>query len=312
MRRKQRLKVLLIILISLFIMFGAAALLLAGIRKTRIEAQERQAAMEALKNAPAVTPTEAITVTPSPTPRPTATPTPVPEVVAAFNPDDFWDYWYSTDGTATINVYDISLQQISFSFYQTDRNQSESVSADVTAEVAGNAAEFSFTDSVGNQASGNLVFDNGQLYLKIATGEPVSAVYPNVNCIMSREQVYLQPDPTATPVPEEENAEAKQTDTQTGEYFFPDSSSRYLTDEEIAAYSADDLELAKNEIYARHGRQFVTQYISDYFNSKSWYHGTVDPETFDSQQDSVFNEYEMANIAKIAEWEERKYGEEGN
>ena len=58
-----------------------------------------------------------------------------------------------------------------------------------------------------------------------------------------------------------------------------------------------------------HGRQFVTQYISDYFNSKSWYHGTIDPNTFDAQQDSVFNEYEMANIAKIAEWEERKSGE---
>ena len=75
-------------------------------------------------------------------------------------------------------------------------------------------------------------------------------------------------------------------------------------------YSTDQLELAKNEIYARHGRRFVTEYISDYFNSKSWYQGTVDPEIFDAQQDSVFNEYEMANIAKIAEWEERKYGEE--
>ena len=52
MRRKQRLRVLLKILISLFIIFSAAALLLAGIRKSRIEARERQAAMEALKNAP--------------------------------------------------------------------------------------------------------------------------------------------------------------------------------------------------------------------------------------------------------------------
>lgn len=74
-------------------------------------------------------------------------------------------------------------------------------------------------------------------------------------------------------------------------------------------YSSDQLELAKNEIYARHGRQFVTQYISDYFNSKSWYQGTIDPDTFDAQQDSIFNEYEMANISKIAEWEERKSGE---
>ena len=36
MRKKQRLKILLKILISLFIIFGAAAILLAGIRKTRI------------------------------------------------------------------------------------------------------------------------------------------------------------------------------------------------------------------------------------------------------------------------------------
>ena len=127
MRRKQRLRVLLKILISLFIIFSAAALLLAGIRKSRIEARERQAAMEALKNAPTKTPTITVSVTPSPTPRPTATPTPVPTVVAAFDPDNFWDYWYSTDGTATINVYDISLDRISFSFYQTDRAQTQSV-----------------------------------------------------------------------------------------------------------------------------------------------------------------------------------------
>ena len=132
MRKKQRLKILQKILISLFIIFGAAAILLAGIRKTRIEARQKQEAMEALKNVPTVAPTVSVTPSPSPTPRPTATPTPVPTVVAAFDPNDFWDYWYSTDGTATINVYDISLDKISFSFYQTDRNQSQSVSADVT------------------------------------------------------------------------------------------------------------------------------------------------------------------------------------
>ena len=55
----------------------------------------------------------------------------------------------------------------------------------------------------------------------------------------------------------------------------------------------------------------MTQRISDYFNSKSWYQGTIDPETFDAQQDSIFNEYEIANIEKIARWEEQKR-EQGN
>lgn len=304
MRRREILKILLSVLVAVFIMVSAAALLLAGFRKSEQEQQEKQAALSALQNVPTAVPTAAASVTPSPspTPRPTATPTPVPTVVAAFNPDDFWDYWYSTDGTATINVYNISLDTVSFSFYQTDRNQTQSVSADVTAEVAGNAARFSFSDSAGNTASGNLIFDNGQLYLKISTGEPVSSVYPNVDCIMSREQAALIPDPTATPTPAPESTRDVQTDTETGEYFFPDSNSRYLTDEELAPYSYDQLELAKNEIYARHGRQFVTQRIADYFNSKSWYQGTIDPETFDAQQDSVFNEYEIANIQKIDEW----------
>ena len=304
MRRKNRLKVLLVILISIFIMFSAAALLLAGFQRSEREAQKKKEAMATLENLPTAAPTEVpVTPSPSPTPRPTATPTPIPKEKVTFNPDDFWDYWYSTDGLVTINVYNISQDSVSFSFYQTDAGQTQSVSADVTAEVAGTAAAFSFTDTAGNVASGNLTFDNGQLYLRATTAEPAASVYPNVSCIMSRTQVQLaQPEPTATPVPEEQT----QNTTETGEYFFPESSSRYLTDEEISVYSSDQLELAKNEIYARHGRQFVTDYIADYFNSKSWYQGTIDPDTFDAEQNTIFNEYELANISKIAQWEEQK------
>ena len=46
----------------------------------------------------------------------------------------------------------------------------------------------------------------------------------------------------------------------------------------------------------------MTQRIADYFNSKSWYKGTVEPETLDADT-SVFNEYEVANIQKIADTE---------
>lgn len=304
MKKKERLKILLVILIAVFMMFGAAALLLGSFRRSQQKYQEKKEALSALDQVPTVVPTEGVSVTPSPspTPRPTATPTPIPVKAETFNPDDFWDYWYSTDGLVTINIYNISQDSVSFSFSQTDAGQTQSVSADVTAEVAGTAAAFSFTDTAGNAASGNLTFDNGQLYLRATTAEPVSSVYPNVSCIMSRTQVQLQPDPTVTPTP----AEQAQNTAETGEYFFPESSNRYLTDEEISAYSSDQLELAKNEIYARHGRQFVTDYIADYFNSKSWYQGTIDPDTFDAEQNSIFNEYELANISKIAEWEEQK------
>lgn len=300
-RKREMLKILLCVLTAVFVIVSAAALLLVGFRTSAQKEQKKQEALAALENRPTVAPTLAVSVTPSPTPRPTATPTPIPTVVAAFNPDDFWNEWYSTDGTVTMNIYNISLDTVSFSFSQTDRNQTQTVTADVTAEVAGNAAKFYFSDSAGNSSSGNLIFDNGQLYVKIVTSEPMSAVFPSVDCIMSRNQVSLVPDPTATPIPTPPGQD--QQISQTGEYFFPESNSRYLTDDEVSVYSSDQLELAKNEIYARHGRIFVTQSIADYFNSKSWYQGTVDPDTFDAQQGSIFNEYEIANIQKIEEWE---------
>lgn len=166
-----------------------------------------------------------------------------------------------------MNIYNISLDTVSFSFSQTDRNHTQTVTADVTAEVAGNAAKFYFSDSAGNSSSGNLIFDNGQLYVKIVTSEPVSAVFPSVDCIMSRNQVQLVPDPTATPTPMPQDQQI----SQTGEYFFPESNSRYLTDDEVSVYSSAQLELAKNEIYARHGNVAIFQIPPDSKKRHLWF-----------------------------------------
>lgn len=323
MRRKEILRILLVVLVAIFLMVGIAAVLLLVHRSSTRKEREKQIALEVLQNMATPTPTTApvamITTTPSPaptaTPRPTATPTPTP--VPAFNPDHYWDAWYSTDGRASITIYDINAKSVSFYLRQTGRDGSSFCEADVTAEITGNVAKFNFYDSIGNYAGGNFIFDkDGGLYVKIITSSWASdAVSPSINCMMSRERVAIAtptpiPTPTPavatpTPIPQAEI----QVEVQSGDYYFADSNSRYLTDEELANYSSTELELAKNEIYARHGRQFVTERIAQYFESKSWYQGTVDPETFDAQQDAIFNEVEMANIAKIVEWEQRKRNE---
>ncbi|MDO4307576.1 MAG: YARHG domain-containing protein [Eubacteriales bacterium] len=306
-RKKNILIKMLVVLIVIFLMMGIAALLLAGYRKREQKEKQKQEAIEKLERVPTVTPTPAVTVTPTPVPTATPTPTPVPTIVPAFLPDDYVGTWYATNDIVTMNIYALTEKSVSFSFAQANRNGTVVCEADVTAEVAGNAAQLSFTDSHGNKAGGSMTFSPEGLYVKITTTERAEgvSVCPNVNCVMSRERnfEYEETAPTPTPAPSEVSESLER------DYFFPESNSRCLTDEEISKYSSAELELAKNEIYARHGRQFVTSYIAEYFNSKSWYQGTIAPETFDAQQDSIFNEYEVANIGKIAQWEEKKRSE---
>lgn len=54
----------------------------------------------------------------------------------------------------------------------------------------------------------------------------------------------------------EEPTEGDTTDNEQSEYIFQDSAERYLTDEELENLSLQQINYAKNEIYARHGRMF--------------------------------------------------------
>ena len=81
-----------------------------------------------------------------------------------------------------------------------------------------------------------------------------------------------------------------------GDYILPNSSTIYLTRADLAGLSQEQLRLARNEIYARHGRKFKTKEIQDYFNSKSWYTGTIESNAF---KDEYLNSYEKENIKLI-------------
>ncbi len=91
----------------------------------------------------------------------------------------------------------------------------------------------------------------------------------------------------------EETAETETEPAQDSEYILPNSSTEYLTVSDLAGMNANKLQMAINEIYARHGRRFKLENVQEYFDSKSWYQGTIDPDAFDP---GVFNAYEKANI----------------
>ena len=80
----------------------------------------------------------------------------------------------------------------------------------------------------------------------------------------------------------------------------PGSSSRYISQEELEALSNAELRLARNEIYARHGRIFDSPDLAEYFESQPWYQGTVPADQFD---ESVLNQWERANLELILQEE---------
>jgi len=83
-------------------------------------------------------------------------------------------------------------------------------------------------------------------------------------------------------------------------YILPESNTRYIKSNEITDFDTEKLNLAKNEIYARHGLIFSTDSIKKYFENCAWYEPSVASSEF---SDSVFNEYEVANIALLEDYE---------
>ena len=90
-----------------------------------------------------------------------------------------------------------------------------------------------------------------------------------------------------------------------GTYILPESSSRYLTAEDLSSLTPQQICYAKNEIYARHGRKFLSSELTAYFNAQPWYQGTIEPDDFTEESVNIlFNEYEKANVRFISDWED--------
>lgn len=84
------------------------------------------------------------------------------------------------------------------------------------------------------------------------------------------------------------------------EYVISYSDTVRLTDIDTDDLSIQEINYAKNEIYARHGRKFKSDELNSYFNSKSWYVGTIDPEDFD---EGVLSQIERNNIKFLTDKE---------
>ena len=99
--------------------------------------------------------------------------------------------------------------------------------------------------------------------------------------------------PTPSPTPEAEEPEEP-------DYLLPDSSTRRITEEDLRDLSWRELCLARNEIFARHGRIFKTPEIAAYFEGKDWYDGRYAEVTLSAM--------ETANVNLIIAYENAHFG----
>lgn len=92
---------------------------------------------------------------------------------------------------------------------------------------------------------------------------------------------------------------AKTGTMPTNGYVISDSNSRVISESELSNLTPWQLKVARNEIYARHGRAFVHKDLSCYFANQSWY--SVNPNFSSSQLSTTENK----NIATILNYEKK-------
>ena len=85
-----------------------------------------------------------------------------------------------------------------------------------------------------------------------------------------------------------------------GGYILPNSSSELLTRDSLVGLNAGDLLLARNEIFARHGRMFDDEWLQSYFDSQPWYQPIYSPSEFSYD---LLSAIEIENINTILAYE---------
>jgi hypothetical protein len=87
--------------------------------------------------------------------------------------------------------------------------------------------------------------------------------------------------------------EAHAAPTNPSGFLLPAESYSYIDPGTVSSWSAQVICYAKNEIYARNGRKFVSTELQNYFNSQYWYVPLYEPDQFTAD---MLNTYETANI----------------
>lgn len=133
--------------------------------------------------------------------------------------------------------------------------------------------------------------DEGLLYYMVQSTD--------VNCYMEDEEVvaeYMNMMLYVDWIAGSIQIEGENVHYDPNQYEIPVSSIMLLKEEHLANLTNNELWIARNEIYARHGKIFKNEYLSSYFNSCSWYEAK---EGKNEVYERELNEVEILNLSAI-------------
>lgn len=153
-----------------------------------------------------------------------------------------------------------------------------------------------------------VVYNNARYSSEYAAARIVSQ-HPAAGTIVSPgSAIYMaqslgpDPSPPRPAQPARARAPAQRTAVGGGAFIIPNSHQRRLTEGDLAGMSNWTLTLARNEIYARHGRPFDNSHIRGHFTSQGWY----SPNS--AFRESWMSATERRNATFIRDYQQRVYG----
>jgi serine/threonine-protein kinase len=106
-------------------------------------------------------------------------------------------------------------------------------------------------------------------------------------------------EPTAAKAPANTDATSRTLQAPT-ESDLPFFMTRPVTEQDLEGKSAWELEVMRNEIFARHGRQFVRKDLQRYFSAQSWYVPRFPATQFPT---SLLGSVQQKNVALILSYQ---------
>lgn len=164
----------------------------------------------------------------------------------------------------------------------------------------GSVYSFRFTDDRGGINEGSLeIMDGNRIYVDIRCVGRDSSIPSGAGGNIDFSDVLVRDEMKDVRVMQD--FPDSESYVKSDDYILPSSDTRLLGDADVSTLMPDEMELARNEIFARHGRMFEESRIAQYFATKSWYRPTIAADRFDSN--SMLSDVEKKNIEFIQGWE---------